>query len=91
MKITRRLRISGRVQGVGYREAMCAAAARLEVTGWVCNRIDGSVEAAACGEAKALEAFTAWARCGPPAARVTAVESSEDAGEYTIFERRPTR
>ena len=90
MKITRRLRVSGRVQGVGYREAMCAAALRLGVTGWVRNRIDGSVEAAAHGEAKALEEFAAWARRGPPAARVTAIEISDDMGEYAAFERRPT-
>lgn len=90
MKITRRLRVSGRVQGVGYREAMCAAAARLGVTGWVRNRVDGSVEAAAHADAKALEEFTAWARRGPPAARVTGIEISEDTGEFMVFERRPT-
>lgn len=90
MKITRRLRVSGRVQGVGYREAMCAVAARLGVTGWVRNRVDGSVEAAVHGEAKVLEEFAAWARRGPPAARVTAIEISEGTGEYTVFERRPT-
>ena len=90
MKITRRLRVSGRVQGVGYREAMCAVAARLGVTGWVRNRVDGSVEAAAHADAKALEEFTAWARRGPPAARVTGIEISEDTGEFMVFERRPT-
>lgn len=90
MKITRRLLVSGRVQGVGYREAMCAAAARLGVTGWVRNRIDGSVEAAAHGEAQALDAFAAWARRGPPAARVDALREVEDTGAYAVFERRAT-
>ena len=87
MKLTRRLRMRGRVQGVGYREAMCDAAARLGVTGWVRNRADGSVEAAAHGEREALDAFIAWARRGPPAARVSDVQVAEDTGDYTAFER----
>ena len=94
MKLTRRLRITGRVQGVGYRQAMCHAAARLGVAGWVRNRADGSVEAVVHGDAQALEAFIAWARRGPPAARVSGVEVSDDRGEdpcdYAGFVCRPT-
>ena len=90
MKLTRRLRINGRVQGVGYREAMCDAAARLGVAGWVRNRADGSVEAAAHGEPQALDAFIAWARRGPPAAYVSAIQVAEDTGGYAAFERRST-
>jgi acylphosphatase len=94
MKLTRRLRITGRVQGVGYRQAMCHAAARLGVAGWVRNRADGSVEAFVHGDAQALEACIAWARRGPPAARVSGVEVSEDRGEdpsdYAGFVCRPT-
>lgn len=94
MKLTRRLRITGRVQGVGYREAMCDAALQLGVAGWVRNLGDGSVEAAVHGDPKALEAFVAWARRGPPAARVSGVEVSADPSEYPCafasFERRPS-
>jgi acylphosphatase len=90
MKLTRRLRITGHVQGVGYREAMCEAATRLGVTGWVRNRADGSVEAAAQGKPQALEAFIEWARRGPPAARMSGVEVSEDTGDYATFVRRAT-
>jgi len=91
--ITRRLRISGLVQGVGYRAAMYERAQRLGVNGWVRNRRDGSVEAVAQGSAEALERFVAWARQGPPAARVTSVHVS-DAGDapqrFDGFEQLPT-
>lgn len=90
LKLTRRLRIAGRVQGVGYREAMCEAAARLDLTGWVRNRRDGTVEAAVQGDAQAIEAVIAWARRGPSAAFVSGVEVSDDTGAYVSFERRPS-
>ena len=95
MKLTRRMRITGRVQGVGFRAAMCDAAARLGVSGWVRNRADGSVEAVAHGSPPAVEGFIAWARHGPPSARVSSVEVSgvevsEDRGDYEGFARRPT-
>ena len=90
MKLTRRLRITGRVQGVGYREAMCDFAARLGVGGWVRNRTDGSVEAVVHGEPQDVEALVSWAQRGPPAARVSGFEIFEHTGEYPTFERRPT-
>jgi acylphosphatase len=88
------LRISGRVQGVGFREAMCAEAERLGVAGWVRNRADGSVEALVQGTDAAVDAFLAWAGRGPPAARVERVERSAPpaplARDYARFERWPT-
>ena len=45
MKITRRIRISGQVQGVFFRESMRQQANQLGITGWVRNRNDGTVEA----------------------------------------------
>jgi acylphosphatase len=82
------------VQGVGYRYALQHEAARLGLTGWVRNRRDGSVEAIARGPAELLDALTAWARRGPPAARVTDVSAAPGAAEhdrdYQRFEIRPT-
>jgi len=85
------LRITGAVQGVGYRYALQHEAERLGLTGWVRNRRDGSVEALAHGPQGALDALTVWARRGPPAARVAGVDSraaTEAATER--FEIRPT-
>jgi len=91
--LTRRLQISGRVQGVGFRYAMRHEAARRGVRGWVRNRADGSVEALLAGDAEALEALTAWARHGPPGATVTGVQATP-ADEDVVpegFELRATR
>jgi acylphosphatase len=88
--VAKRLLISGRVQGVGYRESMRYEAERLGVTGWVRNRRDGGVEAVVDGQAEALEAIIAWARRGPRSAQVTAVEVSEISGTYPRFERLPS-
>ena len=74
MAVRAHLVVRGRVQGVWYRGSMEDEAERLGVAGWVRNRPDGSVEAEVEGEPGAVEALIAWARRGPPAARVTDVE-----------------
>ena len=85
------LRITGTVQGVGYRYALQREAERLGLRGWVRNRRDGSVEALAQGSPAALDALTVWARRGPPAARVAGVDSSAGTEEAPgRFEIRPT-
>lgn len=86
------LRIRGRVQGVGYRASMSREARRLGLSGWVRNRLDGSVEAAAVGDYDAVAALVEWAHRGPPAARVTEVEARPLAGAIDTdgFEQRPT-
>ena len=91
-KIARRLRITGRVQGVGYRAALCAEAARHGLDGWVRNRSDGSVEAEIAGSAEAVETLIAWAQRGPPAAQVAdvSVESIDARSAPAGFVQRTT-
>jgi acylphosphatase len=91
---TRRLIVTGRVQGVGYRDSLREEALRHGLTGWVRNRRDGSVEALLQGTPQGIDATLAWARRGPALARVTDVRT-EQAGEelektYSTFERWPT-
>jgi acylphosphatase len=75
--VARRLVIAGRVQGVGFRYAFADEARMRGLAGWVRNRRDGRVEALVSGPAPAVEAMIAWARLGPPAARVSSVEVEE--------------
>lgn len=73
----RLLRIHGRVQGVGYRESMRREAERLQLSGWVRNRRDGTVEALVCGSAMQVELIVAWARQGPRFSTVEQVTVAE--------------
>ena len=81
MNVTLHLRIAGRVQGVGYRDALCREALARGVAGWVRNRRDGTVEAVLQGEDAAVQAVLDWARRGPPAARVDRVDARPAQGE----------
>jgi acylphosphatase len=65
--------VSGRVQGVWYRESCRREAERLRVAGWIRNNPDGTVELEAEGARPAVEELLAWARQGPPRAVVSAV------------------
>lgn len=90
-RVTKRLRIHGRVQGVWFRESMRQEAEALGITGWVRNRMDGTVEAVVQGAPAAVEAMTAWARRGPRDAQVRRVEvSDEAAGDFAAFEKHPS-
>jgi len=88
--ITRHLRITGRVQGVGFRLYMSRKGRELGVAGWVRNRRDGSVEAVVQGAPAAVEALIAWARRGPPGARVDEVNIADAQGAFAGFATRPT-
>jgi acylphosphatase len=75
-----RLRIAGRVQGVGFRAWTTDTARRLGLSGWVRNRADGTVEALITGDEEAVAAMIELCRQGPRAARVSEVAVS-DAGD----------
>ena len=89
--VVRHLHIFGQVQGVGFRYHFSEQARRLGIAGWVRNRRSGSVEAMIEGTPEAVEALLAWARLGPPAARVERVEVSAAEGAFAGFELRPTQ
>lgn len=74
MALQARLRISGRVQGVGYRDWALATGRRLGLNGWVRNRADGSVEVLVVGDEDAVGKMIEACRRGPSLARVDAVD-----------------
>ncbi len=74
MTLQARLAITGRVQGVGYRDWALATGRRLGVAGWVRNRSDGSVEALVVGEEATVGAMIEACRQGPSLARVDAID-----------------
>ena len=88
MKQRAHLVVEGLVQGVCFRYFCQREALRRDVTGWVRNQRDGSVEIIAEGESDKLKQFVEWCRCGPPHARVTALRVVEEqaSGEFDSFE-----
>lgn len=85
------LEITGRVQGVGYRDWTRREAVRLGLSGWVRNRVDGSVEALIHGSDDAVGQMLDACRRGPAAARVEAISADETDGFAPAgFDIRPT-
>jgi acylphosphatase len=90
---TRLVKVRGIVQGIGYREACVRRAHALGVTGWVRNRMDGSVEAMVQGSPGQLADMCAWLSEGMSAALVDGIEVTEVAppfARFKHFERLPT-
>ena len=88
---TLRIRLTGRVQGVSFRDWMQSEARSLRLTGWVRNRRDGSVEAVISGDPPLVDDMLARCRQGPPAARVSDLAIvAEESGTFADFEVRPT-
>lgn len=81
MKIRSTVIVRGRVQGVAFRHYTARTAQQHQVTGWVRNLADGSVEACFEGEEADVLAVVKWCRRGPELARVD--ELIEKLGEYT--------
>ena len=87
MTSARRFLISGRVQGVFFRESTRRMAETLGLTGYANNLSDGSVEVLACGEGEAIQRLEDWLHDGPPMSkvdRVTAVSiDAEPVEDFT--------
>jgi acylphosphatase len=89
--IARRVVISGRVQGVGFRDWLVWQARRRGVHGWVRNRRDGTVEALLHGEDAAVADLLRLCHDGPPHADVQDVAHGDaDPPAETGFHRVPT-
>lgn len=85
-KVTLRLVIYGRVQGVCFRDSMRREAQRLAIAGWVRNHSSGTVEAVVHGESSDVDIIVRWAKRGPELAQVERVEVMPEDGVYASFE-----
>jgi acylphosphatase len=79
--IRRRVVVSGRVQGVWFRDSCRREAQRLRVAGWVRNCEDGRVEAVFEGPPDDVAALVNWSQRGPAYAEVTGVEVTDEPPE----------
>jgi acylphosphatase len=77
----RRVIVHGQVQGVFFRDTARQRAHAHGVAGWICNRSDGAVEAVFEGPGEAVEHLVRFCETGPPSARVTRTEVTEEAPE----------
>ncbi len=87
MKARARIVVSGRVQGVFFRDHTQRWASSLGLAGWVRNLGDGRVEAVVEGEKEKIEDLVGYLKQGPPLARVEDVVVSweEPKGEFSDF------
>jgi acylphosphatase len=90
MKIRAQVIVQGLVQGVNFRHHTRQTALLLNVSGWVTNLPDGSVEGCFEGEETDVNAVIAWCRTGPDWSRVdgVAVKKEEYRGEFDGFKIR---
>lgn len=77
----RRVVVRGQVQGVFFRDSTRREAASRGVSGWVCNRDDGAVEAVFEGSPDAVRALVEFCQGGPRGASVADVEVSDEKPE----------
>lgn len=89
-KIRAHIFVSGRVQGVFYREKTKKKSEKLGVTGWVKNLSDGRVEAIFEGDKDMVEDMVNWARKGPIWAKIEALDIvwEDFTGQFNNFEIR---
>lgn len=82
--------ISGRVQGVLFRQSARAKVLELGLAGWAHNLLDGKVEIVVEGPEERVQEFIGWTKKGPPLAKVKHVDviQEEYTGEFSNFEIR---
>jgi acylphosphatase len=68
--------VYGRVQGVGFRYYAYYEALKQQLTGWIKNNDDGTVELEVQGEKEAVQSFIEKISEGPPFAKVTKLETA---------------
>ncbi len=85
-----RIIITGKVQGVFFRQTLKAIARKNDVSGWVRNRKDGRVEAVLEGDMSDVGRLVEWAHGGPANARVEDVEIRNEkfTGKFAEFDVR---
>ena len=89
----RMVRVYGRVQGVGYREACVCRARALGITGWVRNRVDGSVDVMLQGSPEQLADMCNWLRDGISTAvddKLEVTQVPPPSPGFERFDRLPT-
>ena len=74
---TMRIKVTGKVQGVFFRQSTQERAYDLNIKGTVRNCDDDSVEIIATGNKEQLDKLISWCRRGPPRARVINVTTQE--------------
>lgn len=77
-----RVLVSGRVQGVFFRDSTREKAQALGLSGWVRNLPDGTVEAAFEGDEDRVAEMVSWCGDGPPEARVENVSAEDEEPEH---------
>jgi acylphosphatase len=77
MSETRSITLSGRVQGVGFRQSAKQKAEKYNITGFVKNTQDNKVYIEATGSTEKLDEFEKWCLSGPSFARVTDISVSK--------------
>ncbi len=81
------LLISGKVQGVFFRETARKIAVQLNIKGWIKNTNDEKVEAVITGEKEAIDDFVNWCRVGPERAVVKDISISQrEESDFEKFE-----
>ena len=83
MAVRKRVRVSGRVQGVFFRDSCKRAAEREGVAGWITNTSSGEVEASFEGDEGAVDRMVEWCHKGPDGADVRSVEVDDEVPQGT--------